>query len=44
MALKLMDNPPTEDQMNYFFEEFGTHSVQTVGMGAKFVATSEYDK
>lgn len=39
-----LDNPPTEAQMNALYDFFGTHAVNNLGMGAKFVATSTFDK
>lgn len=39
-----MDENPTADQMSAFFDQFGTHSLRKVAMGARFVATSTYNK
>jgi hypothetical protein len=40
----LMDDIPNPTQMTAFFDQFGTHSLRKVAMGARFVATSTYDK
>ena len=30
--------------MNNFFENFGTHAIAEIGMGAKYVTTSTFSK
>ena len=39
-----MDDPPTVDQMNEFYDKFGTHTIRELSMGARFVASSTYNK
>jgi hypothetical protein len=39
-----MDDNPTAQQMNDFYDQFGTHALKKVAMGARFVASSTYDK
>ena len=35
---------PTDLQLNDFFDNFGTHVLSRIDMGARFVASSSFDK
>ena len=40
----MLPTAPSTAQLNTFIDTFGTHSLKSVNMGAKFVATATYDK
>lgn len=41
---ELLDETPKAEQMNAFFNAYGTHSVRWATYGARFVAVSSYNK
>ena len=39
-----MSNPPTVSEMNDLYDHFGTHAIDSLSMGSKFVAEASFDK
>ena len=35
---------PSSDEMNRFFDAFGTHAIRKIGLGASFISLAKYNK